>query len=191
MQSPDSMELSREQVLVAMGVTALVLGTVGRIWMWLGNVELLPFFWNGPQILVGIGLGFAIVGISRLMYWLWPGYRACARLYMETIVKPLAWPDLMWLGLLPSFSEEFLFRGVAMGAFGITPTVVVVTSIAFGVLHLMDLQQWPYGVWAIAIGAVFGTSVLFTGNLLVPCVAHLVANILSGSLWKYHLQHQT
>ncbi|WP_026100699.1 CPBP family intramembrane glutamic endopeptidase [Synechococcus sp. PCC 7336] len=185
MNETETPPLSRQQVLVAMGATALLLGAIAKLWIWLGRVQLMPATWHPLELLAGVGLGLAIVGLSRLLYWLWPRYRTCAEQYMTTIVQPLAWPDLIWLGLLPSVSEELLFRGVALGAFGLTPLAIALTSIAFGSLHLMDLKQWPYGIWAMVIGALFGTSLLLTGNLLVPIVSHSVANLLSSYLWKH------
>ncbi|MGK7911819.1 MAG: lysostaphin resistance A-like protein [Synechococcus sp.] len=191
MNSPDPLELSRQQVLIAMGVTALLLGVVSKLWLWLGNFALINARWDTIDALQGVALGLIVVVLSRGLYFLWPQYRACAEQYMTTIVAPLEWPDLIWLGLLPSMSEELLFRGVALGALGLTPLAIAATSIAFGSLHLMDLKQWPYGMWAMAIGAIFGFSLLFTGNLLVPGIAHLVANILSGFIWKRQVSSQS
>ena len=191
MNSPDTLDLSRQQVLVAMGVTAVLLAVISKLWLWLGNVTLLNARWDNTDALKGVALGLVVVVLSRGLYFLWPQYRACAEQYMTTIVAPLEWPDMIWLGLLPSMSEELLFRGVALGALGLTPLAIAATSIAFGSLHLMDLKQWPYGVWAMAIGAIFGFSLLFTGNLLVPGIAHLVANILSGFIWKRQVSSQS
>ncbi|MEL7086295.1 MAG: CPBP family intramembrane glutamic endopeptidase [Cyanobacteria bacterium P01_A01_bin.3] len=191
MNSPDTLDLSRQQVLVAMGVTAVLLAVISKLWLWLGNVTLLNARWDNTDALQGVALGLVVVVLSRGLYFLWPQYRACAEQYMTTIVAPLEWPDMIWLGLLPSMSEELLFRGVALGALGLTPLAIAATSIAFGSLHLMDLKQWPYGVWAMAIGAIFGFSLLVTGNLLVPGIAHLVANILSGCIWKRQVSSQS
>ena len=191
MNATETPELSRQQVLIAMGVTAVLLGAISKLWLWLGNFSIVGARWDVIQALQGVGIGLAVVALSRGLYFIWPQYRACAEQYMSTIVAPLAWPDLIWLGILPSLSEELLFRGVALGAFGLTPLAIAATSIAFGSLHLMDLKQWPYGIWAMAIGAIFGFSLLLTGNLLVPGIAHLVANLLSGFIWKRQVSHKT
>ena len=191
MNASETPELSRQQVLVAMGVTAVLLGAISKLWLWIGNFAIIGAHWDGMDALQGLGLGLAIVALSRALYFIWPQYRACAEQYMTTIVAPLAWPDMLWLGILPSMSEELLFRGVALGALGLTPVAIVATSIAFGSLHLMDLKQWPYGIWAMAIGSIFGFSLLATGNLLVPGIAHFVANFLSGCLWKLQISRQS
>ena len=133
---------------------------------------------------LGLGLGLTITAASSLIYRLWPAYRRSADLYLELVLKPLLWPDLIWVGLLPGLSEELLFRGVMLPAFGLNFTAVIVSSLCFGILHLSGFQQWPYVVWATAVGLLLGYSALATGNLLVPIVAHMVTNLISSCLWK-------
>jgi hypothetical protein len=91
----------------------------------------------------------------------------------------------MWLGLLPGLSEELLFRGVMLPAFGRNWEGIIISSICFGALHLSGWQQWPYMIWAIMIGGVLGFSAVWSGNLLVPIVAHILTNIISAAIWKY------
>jgi uncharacterized protein len=101
------------------------------------------------------------------------------------VVKPLILPDLIWLGLLPGLSEELLFRGVMLPAFGGDWEAIVISSLCFGALHLSGWQQWPYLVWATVIGGLLAWSAVWSGNLLVPIVAHSLTNIMSGLIWKY------
>jgi uncharacterized protein len=42
--------------------------------------------------------------------------------------------------------------------------------------------------WATIVGGLLGMSALMTGNLMVPVVAHIVANLGSGIVWKLGLQ---
>ncbi|MEO1132386.1 MAG: CPBP family intramembrane glutamic endopeptidase [Cyanobacteria bacterium J06639_1] len=184
------MTLSRQQLLIAMGATAALLGAIAKIWMGVGHVQPIEWMWDATAIAQGLGLGVAIVLASQAVYRLWPAYRNSANAYLTLVLKPLAWPDVIWLGVLPGLSEELLFRGVALAAIGLTPLGVAITSIIFGSLHLLDFDQWPYGVWAAVIGIALGTSAIATGNLLVPVVAHVAANALSGSLWKARLQQE-
>ena len=93
-------------------------------------------------------------------------------------------PDLLWLGLLPGLSEELLFRGVMLPALGFNHLAVIVSSICFGVLHLSGSGQWAYVFWATIVGVILGYSAFFSGNLLVPIVAHIVTNLVSSYLWK-------
>lgn len=186
-QLPDNPELeplTRIQVLIAMGVTAVVLLFAAKLWMYLGSVTLLPLSGTSNALLLGLGLAVAITASSSLVYYLWPAYRQSADFYLQLVLKPLVLPDLIWLGLLPGMSEELLFRGVMLPAVGMDFTGLVATSLLFGILHLSGPQQWPYVVWATVVGLLLGYSAIATGNLLVPIVAHVVTNLLSSYLWK-------
>ncbi|NJM63914.1 MAG: CPBP family intramembrane metalloprotease [Oscillatoriales cyanobacterium RU_3_3] len=173
-ENPDIEPLTRTQVLVAMGVTAIILLVIAKLWLQFGSVSLLPVKWIGRDLLKGCGIGLAITAGSTIVYRLWPGYRRSADVYLEVVLKPLFWPDLIWLGLLPGLSEELLFRGVMLSALGLNVTGLIISSFCFGILHLGGMQQWPYAVWATAVGLLLGYSVLDSGNLLVPIVAHVV-----------------
>jgi uncharacterized protein len=125
-----------------------------------------------------------LTGLSEIIYTLWGTYRRSADVYLTLVLAPLALPDVLWLGLLPGLSEELLFRGVMLPAIGLDPIGVVLSSLCFGALHMTDLRQWPYAVWASAIGVILGFTMLETGNLLIPIVAHITTNIVSGLSWK-------
>ncbi|MFB2936451.1 lysostaphin resistance A-like protein [Aerosakkonemataceae cyanobacterium BLCC-F154] len=181
---PEIEPLTRSQLLVAMGVTAVILLVVAKVWLQLGSVSLLSIKLTGLDALLGLGLGCVITGGSSLVYRLWPGYRKSADLYLNMVLKPLFWPDLIWLGLLPGLSEELLFRGVMLPALGLDTSGLVVSSLCFGILHLSGWEQWPYAIWATVVGLLLGFSALTTGNLLVPIVAHIFTNLLSSFLWK-------
>lgn len=186
-QLPDQPEiepLTRTQVLIAMGVTAVVLLVVAKLWLHLGSVTLLPLRGTPEAIVLGLGIALGITGASSLLYRLWSAYRKSADFYLQLVLKPLILPDIIWLGLLPGMSEELLFRGVMLPAIGLNATGLVATSLLFGILHLSGPQQWPYVVWASIIGLLLGFSALATGNLLVPIVAHVFTNLLSSYLWK-------
>ncbi|MDY6937774.1 MAG: CPBP family intramembrane glutamic endopeptidase [Cyanobacteriota bacterium] len=183
-KEPEMETLSRTQILVAMGVTALVLLLIAKLWMKLGAIALLPIAWT-PMVLVwALGITAFVTAGSALLYRFWPAYRESARFYLDLVLKPLVWPDLIWLGLLPGMSEELLFRGVMLPAVGLNPLGLTVSSLCFGVLHLSGKKQWPYMVWATVVGTILGLSALVTGNLLVPIVAHILTNFTSGLLWK-------
>jgi hypothetical protein len=181
--------LGRVQILVAMGVTALVLLLIARFWLLFDSVSLLSVQFSLGVLLVGIGIGMGITGASAIAYRLWPGYRNSADLYLKMVLQPLAWADLVWMGLLPGLSEELLFRGVMLPAIGLNATGVIFSSLCFGILHLSGLQQWPYVVWATCIGLVLGMSALVSGNLLVPIVAHIITNLLASLVWKARIAH--
>ncbi len=181
---PEFEPLTRTQILIAMGVTAVVLLVVAKLWLHLGSVTLLPLRRTTDALLLGLGIGVGITGASSVVYRLWPAYRQSADFYLQLVLKPLILPDIIWLGLLPGMSEELLFRGVMLPAIGLNATGLVITSVLFGILHLSGKQQWPYVVWASVVGLLLGFSALATGNLLIPIVAHISTNLISSYLWK-------
>lgn len=167
-----------------MGGTAIVLLAVARLWMNWGKVLILPLQWNWLHVGYGVGLGLAITLASAVIYQLWPSYRLAANQYLKIVLQPLIWADLLWLGLLPGLSEELLFRGVMLAAFGLNLVALVLSSLCFGILHMGNRQQWPYVVWATVVGGILGYVALTTGNLLIPVTAHIVTNWLAGISWK-------
>ncbi len=188
---PQLEPLTRVQVLVAMGVTAVVLLLISKAWLYFDPVDLMPMRLSWTDGLLGVGLGVAITLASGVAYRLWPAYRESADTYLTLVLQPLQWPDLIWLGLLPGLSEELLFRGVMLPAIGMNTLGIVVSAASFGVLHLSSLQQWTYVVWATAIGLVLAIAAVLTGNLLVPIVAHTVTNLASSIVWKLRQQSTT
>ncbi len=184
-ENPEFEPLTRTQVLVAMGVTAIMLLVIAKLWLQFGSVSLLPIKLIGIDLLKGCAIGLAITGASAIVYQIWPGYRRSADVYLEVVLKPLFWPDLIWLGLLPGLSEELLFRGVMMSALGLNATGLILSSFCFGILHLGGIDQWPYAIWATAVGLLLGYSFLDTGNLLVPIIAHICTNLISSCVWKW------
>ena len=182
--NPELDPLSRSQILVFMGITAVFLLAIAKVWQKLGSVQLLSFQFNFQALLWSVSLAVAITISSGIIYRLWPAYRRSADTYLELVIKPLMWMDLIWLGLLPGLSEELLFRGVMLPALGLNLAAVAFSSLLFGVLHLSGAGQWPYVVWATIIGFALGYCALITGNLFVPVVAHIITNLVSGLLWK-------
>jgi uncharacterized protein len=183
-QEPEIPELSRTQVLVAMGATAIILWIIAKLWLSFGNVALFKLYWKPKDLFWGLALGLVITVFSGLAYRFFPPYRKSADYYLQLVIKPLALPDLLWLGLLPGLSEELLFRGVMLPALGADHVAAIVSGMCFGVLHLSGSEQWPYVIWATIIGIILGYSALLTGNLLVPIIAHILTNWLSSYLWK-------
>ncbi len=181
---PELEPLTRTQVLVAMGATAIVLLVVAKLWLYFGNVTLLPIQFTVNGLILGLLLGVGITLMSSLVYRIWPAYGRSAEQYLKLVLTPLLLPDLIWLGLLPGLSEELVFRGVILSALGANTTALIISSLCFGILHFSGANQWPYVIWATVVGLTLGYVTILTGNLLIPIVAHIFTNFISGCLWK-------
>jgi len=168
-----------------MAFTAVLLLAIAKVWQYWGQIRLLSLRFVPLDFLWSLGLALLIVLASGLVYRFWPAYRQSADRYLELVLTPLTWPDLLWLGLLPGLSEELLFRGVMLPALGLNLAAVLLTGLVFGVLHLSSPNQWPYVVWATVVGLALGYGALASGNLLVPVVAHICTNWISSALWKF------
>lgn len=188
-ENPDIEPLTRIQVLVAMGVTALVLLAISKVCLLLG-VNLLPVSFNLSALLWGTAIAISITTTSAITYRIWPAYRRSADKYLVLVLTPLLWPDLVWLGLLPGLSEELLFRGVVLSALGLDTLALIASSVFFGILHMSGRQQWPYMIWATIVGLMLGYSALLTGNLLIPIIAHILTNLISSTIWKWKHSYQ-
>jgi uncharacterized protein len=183
--SPEMEYMSRFEVLGAIGVTSLILLGAAKLTLHVGQMRLPPVFFSWQHLLIGLGLGVAIILASNLVYRIWPEYRESADFYLSQIITPLVWPDLIWLGLLPGLSEELLFRGVIVGGLGYDVLGLLGAALCFGLLHMSSLKQWPYALWAGIVGMALGCGLIATDNLLVPIVAHIFCNLCSASFWKW------
>jgi uncharacterized protein len=176
--------LSRAQVLIVMVVTAIALIGVGKLWIFLFEVKSVALNFSWLNLGMGLGVGLLVTGMSNLIYELWQDYRTAANTYLEIVLKPLEMQDLVWLGLLPGLSEEFLFRGVGIPGLGMNWQAIAITSVVFGFLHMAEMKYWQYTVWAAIVGAGFGAITLYSGSLLPAVTAHIFTNSLSGLIWK-------
>jgi len=183
-ENPEIETLTRIQILTAMGLTAVVWLVITKLTLQFSNLSLLRLYWSPVDLFLGIALAVVITISSSIIYRIWPAYKQSADFYLNLILKPLVLPDLIWLGLLPGLSEELLFRGIGLPLFGLNATGIIASSISFGILHFNSLQQWPYVVWATTVGLFLGFSAVETGNLLVPIIAHILTNVISGYMWK-------
>lgn len=176
--------MNRSQILILLGVTAVILMVIAQVWLQFSTVGMFPLRWNLQHLLYG---GLLAIGISLMsggVYRWWPKYRESADYYLDLILRPLAVPDLIWVGLLPGMSEEMLFRGVMLPEVGADWIGVLLSSLCFGALHMTSARHWAYVVWASLIGMVFAWSAIATQNLLVPIVAHILTNFISAIVWK-------
>ncbi len=179
-------KLDRSKILIIVAISSVLLMAVAKIWQMLAHITLAPIQWKTGDIVLSVSIVLALAGVSNLFYRFWPLYHQSVDAYLEPIVDSLDWWDLIWLGLLPGMSEELLFRGVMLPAFGFDLVAVLWSSFIFGILHLPGLQYWPYCLMATSISIVLCYTLLVSGNLLVPILIHVLLNLFSGIFWKFN-----
>ncbi len=180
----NSLEINRDQILITIGGTAVFLGTITAIAILSFHLPLITVHWNFYHLLEGLSLGVLISGLSLGLHRSVSIFRHSADANLHTVVAPLAYQDLVWLGLLPGLSEELLFRGVLLPTIGLNWLGIILSSLIFGILHLSHPRHYIYALWAVLVGISFAFVTIISHNLLVSIVAHTTTNILSAWLWK-------
>jgi membrane protease YdiL (CAAX protease family) len=139
--------------------------------------------WNLEGVLWGVAATVPMV-LAFLAMLRWPvGPIGRIKRITEELLVPLLIPctvtDLLGISVLAGLGEELMFRGVLLdllrGWFGIWAAVVL-TSALFGAMHALTLT---YALFAAGMGAFMAGLWLWTGNLLVPIVAHALYDFLA------------
>ena len=155
------------------------------IGMGIGAARGEPVFVRAPSVpelaeplLASLGLGVALAILTVFSTrWLVrrPGWARLLRAQMRPFLAGATAPQLAFLALTSGIAEEVLFRGALQAWLG-----VVVTSLAFGLLHIGPTRAFlPWTVWAVAMGFLFGAIVEVTGHLAGAIVAHVAINAVN------------
>ena len=153
----------------ALGVLALVLCHLFRCSPWrvspIWRSVTLPW-----TVAAGIGLGLAVVFLSRLV----SRFAPFARLdrIIARLLPPMGVFDILILSAASAWGEELLFRGALLQLIGLHGS-----SLLFGFLHYggkRSLVLWGLMGWGM--GYLLGGLFLITGSLLAPLLAHFTIN---------------
>ena len=94
--------------------------------------------------------------------------------------------SLFVIAIVPAIGEELVFRGMLQNLFRLTfknPHVAIwVTGFIFGAIHMQFYGMVP----RMLLGVLFGYLYWWSGNLLVPMIAHFLNNGLSIILLYIH-----
>ncbi|MFC4652137.1 CPBP family intramembrane glutamic endopeptidase [Lactococcus nasutitermitis] len=126
---------------------------------------------------------------------LWLAWLYLAITINAVIVKHSSFP-LILLNLLAFFivgaAEEFIFRGLIFGSLvsrgKSLPFAVAVSSILFGLTHLVNLTHQSLNntllqvIYVVALGVLLATIYMKSNNLLLPIILHTAIDFTAVSL---------
>ena len=134
-------------------------------------------------------VGWGIVGalpLVPIMVWCchsrWSACRAITHMVRRVLVpyfSQCTWLDLALVSIAAGIGEEVLFRGLIQAA--VTSWTwpwlgLIVASLIFGLAHCITPG---YVVFATAFGVYVGALWIWSGNLLLPIVAHSMYDLLA------------
>jgi len=127
-----------------------------------------------PGAAVGLAVGLAVVGLSRLTV-IWFHWARALHREFHVLLRGLTTGQALVLALVSSVGEEALFRGAALPTMGLWWS-----SVLFGAAHVpVRRGLWPWPLMAGAMGLAFGWMYLRFGDLSGPILAHATINFLN------------
>lgn len=177
----------REKILWAALIPQIILLTISILWVYLFPKDnVFPYLKFNPGatfigILTGIGLaisGYGFYNLSKKIKKLSDIVELFEKV-LAPVFSQLKIVDYVLLSLVSGFIEEIFFRGLLLPKIGI-----ILSSIAFGLLHLPGRRFWIYTLWATISGALFGVLFLLSGSLWLPISGHVTNNLIGMFLLK-------
>ena len=135
----------------------------------------------GRDLMAGLAAGIALVVLSFLASAHTRWGDALAR-DLAAAIGPLGFPNAVLLAFASGLAEEIFFRGALQPRVGL-----VVASVLFGCMHFVPRRTlFPWTIFALFAGLLFGALFTWTGNLLAPVTAHVVVNAVNLPLLERH-----
>jgi len=145
------------------------------------RLRLLPGRENGIDlavIVIGtLALGQALDSLTTIVGLADRGSLATIRRALEGAVGPELFAAVLVIGPLAGTAEEIFFRGYMQTTLSTRwrPAIaIVITSVAFGVMHL----EWVHALLALALGLWLGFVAEQKGSALPAVTAHVINNTL-------------
>ena len=170
--------------------TAL-LTTVGvALLTWLAGgwqLVLVPTWPWFVQMSWGVGSAAGSIGVDGLLHEslkrLWKtGYVAAFNRHGEAVLGNMRWPEYLTGGLMAAVAEEPLFRGLMLpwvwSMTGQPWLAVVITGLVFAGCHWMRLSFFPFWIWALGEGLLFGALYVWFDSLIIPMIAHGLHDVI-------------
>jgi membrane protease YdiL (CAAX protease family) len=177
--TPADVTHAREVVHLGGGLYALVTLFALGLALFSGHIRTLfgeqglPGF---APLLGGLGVGLALVGLTRVGLKAWAGMERAAASLAE-IVGPLTLRQAVLLAAASAVGEELLFRGAL---WAVLDHPLWATTCLFGLVHVLPRRDlWGYPLFALVAGLLLGLLRDGTGSVLPPLLAHFVVNALN------------
>ncbi len=140
---------------------------------------------NLQVLLIGLGAGIALAFAGYGFYF----FAKRTKLFYEAvelfeqnlspIIKRLGVLDIILLSCVSGSIEEIFFRGLIFKKVGI-----IISSIAFGLLHLPKPRFWIYALWATGSGAILALLFFWSDSIWTSIIAHVTNNLIGMILLK-------
>jgi membrane protease YdiL (CAAX protease family) len=169
-------------------------GGLALVALFLGWIFDIPpmgtFSWSWLDLLWGILATLPILGLFALCLLIpWKPFRRIEMIMRRTILplfRECSLLEIALIAILAGLGEELLFRPIIQGGlaqsfaapYG-TIAGLCLAAVIFAILHLMTPT---YAFLAGLIGLYLGAVWLWTGNLLVPIIAHALYDFLAISI---------
>ncbi len=114
---------------------------------------------------------------------LFPAFRTD---FMERVIgsSTNTWSLVLGVGIVAPVFEEFLLRGLLLGALRHLMGEHVSVALTAGLFAVMHIGQYPLGIVLLIVpmGVVFGYARTRTGSIWAPVLLHVLNNLLSIAL---------
>ncbi|GMH32731.1 hypothetical protein BSKO_00565 [Bryopsis sp. KO-2023] len=146
--------------------------------------------WSQSDFILALVVAGAVTGARKILMSVWRDFAIATNRSNKQVLSALGPADILAVSFLPGISEEFLFRGGLIPALYADWRGVLLSGIAFGLLHNTGGRNWAFAAWASAVGSLYGVVFLATQNLYVPMLAHSFSNLASAYLWLFSNRNQ-
>jgi len=177
----NKIDSKRERLLWSVLIPQFILLAVSIVWINISPKDNVfkYFIFSFKLLFLGIAVGITLAIAGYLFYFFakkTKKFPATIELFEQMLAPTFSnfkVFDLIALSCIAGFCEEIFFRGLVLPAFGI-----ILSSIAFGMLHFPGKKFWIYALWATASGFLLGFMFKISGSLWLPITAHSVNNLI-------------